>query len=150
MPPTSSSTSSTTVTCAGARSSFTTNKSPLAAWGGVLHDHDLAEAIVDRTLERGRLLVLDGPSVRTPHLDSPADPANSRPDKISGKDRTKFPEPPGAGFREALHRFLNVGIQRFRTTDFTEFTDEKACIREIRGPLGFVLRDALRGCAELS
>jgi DNA replication protein DnaC len=72
---------------------FTTNKSPLAAWGAVLHDHDLAEAIVDRTLERGRLLVLDGPSVRTPHLDSQADPANSRPDRISGIDRTKFPEP---------------------------------------------------------
>ncbi|MGD9765964.1 MAG: IS21-like element helper ATPase IstB, partial [Candidatus Binatia bacterium] len=75
---------------------FTTNKSPLAAWGAVLHDHDLAEAIVDRTLERGRLLVLDGPSVRTPHLDSSADPANSRPDKISGKNRTTFPEPPRA------------------------------------------------------
>lgn len=72
---------------------FTTNKSPLAGWGAVLHDHDLAEAIVDRTLERGRLLVLDGPSVRTPHLDSQPDPANSRPDRISGKDRTIFPEP---------------------------------------------------------
>ena len=47
---------------------FTTNKSPLAEWGAVLHDHDLAEAIVDRTLERGRLLVLDGPSYRTRHL----------------------------------------------------------------------------------
>ncbi|MGE3601587.1 MAG: hypothetical protein AB7N70_39300, partial [Dehalococcoidia bacterium] len=43
-----------------------------------------------------RLLVLDGPSVRTPHLDSSADPANSRPDKISGKNRTTFPEPPAS------------------------------------------------------
>jgi DNA replication protein DnaC len=33
---------------------FTTNK-PLAAWGLVLHDLDLAEAILDRVLERGRL-----------------------------------------------------------------------------------------------
>lgn len=71
---------------------FTTNKSPLTAWGDVLHDHDLAEAIVDRTLERGRLLVLDGPSHRT--LDSKAVQAHLKPDKISGKPRTKFPEPP--------------------------------------------------------
>ena len=46
---------------------FTTNK-PLTAWGGVLHDDDLAQAIVDRVLERGRLLHLDGPSMRTKHL----------------------------------------------------------------------------------
>ncbi len=48
---------------------FTTNKSPLAAWGEVLHDHDLAEAIVDRVLEKGRLIVVDGPSYRTRHLE---------------------------------------------------------------------------------
>ena len=48
---------------------FTTNKPPLTAWGEVLHDHDLAEAIVDRVLENGRLLLLDGPSYRTRHLD---------------------------------------------------------------------------------
>jgi DNA replication protein DnaC len=49
---------------------FTTNKSPLTDWGDVLHDHDLADAIVDRILERGRLLVLDGPSYRTRHIQS--------------------------------------------------------------------------------
>jgi DNA replication protein DnaC len=47
---------------------FTTNKSPLTTWGEVLHDHDLAEAIVDRVLEKGRLIVVDGPSYRTRHL----------------------------------------------------------------------------------
>jgi DNA replication protein DnaC len=47
---------------------FTTNKSPLTEWGDVLHDYYLAEAIVDRVLERGRLLTLDGPSYRTRHL----------------------------------------------------------------------------------
>ena len=47
---------------------FTTNK-PLKAWGQVLHDDDLAEALIDRILERGRLIHLDGPSVRTQHLD---------------------------------------------------------------------------------
>jgi DNA replication protein DnaC len=46
---------------------FTTNKS-LKAWGRVLHDEDLAQAIIDRVLERGRLFRLDGPSVRTLHV----------------------------------------------------------------------------------
>ena len=46
---------------------FTTNKA-LKAWGRVLHDEDLAHAIIDRVLERGRLLRLDGPSVRTLHV----------------------------------------------------------------------------------
>jgi DNA replication protein DnaC len=48
---------------------FTTNKSPLTTWGEVLHDQDLAEAIVDRVLEKGRLIVVDGPSYRTRHLE---------------------------------------------------------------------------------
>ena len=46
---------------------FTTNK-PLAAWGRVLHDPDLAQAILDRVLERGRHLELRGPSYRTRHM----------------------------------------------------------------------------------
>ena len=45
---------------------FTTNK-PLAAWGRVLHDPDLAEAILDRVLERGRHIELRGRSDRTRH-----------------------------------------------------------------------------------
>jgi DNA replication protein DnaC len=31
-------------------------------WGRVLHDVDLAEAILDRLLERGRVLPFKGPS----------------------------------------------------------------------------------------
>jgi DNA replication protein DnaC len=46
---------------------FTTNKS-LEHWGEVLHDDHLAEALLDRVLERGRLLPLTGPSYRTRHL----------------------------------------------------------------------------------
>ena len=46
---------------------FTTNK-PLSQWGRVLHDPDLAEAITDRVLERGRCIQLRGPSYRTRHL----------------------------------------------------------------------------------
>jgi DNA replication protein DnaC len=46
---------------------FTTNK-PLNEWGKVLHDEDLAAAILDRVLERGRFIQLDGISGRTRHL----------------------------------------------------------------------------------
>ena len=47
---------------------FTTNKEP-TAWGAVLHDPDLAEAIVDRVLERGEVLRLAGKSFRNPEAD---------------------------------------------------------------------------------
>jgi DNA replication protein DnaC len=46
---------------------FTTNKS-FTQWGQILHDPDLAEAITDRVLERGRFLQLRGASYRTRHL----------------------------------------------------------------------------------
>lgn len=76
---------------------LTTNK-PLGAWGKVLHDEDLAAAILDRVLERGRFIHLEGLSGRTghqldgldgqEHLRATADGA-----RISGIDRPKFPEP---------------------------------------------------------
>jgi DNA replication protein DnaC len=47
---------------------FTTNKS-LRQWGEVLHDLDLAEALLDRILERGQHIKLGGPSWRTRKLD---------------------------------------------------------------------------------
>jgi DNA replication protein DnaC len=43
---------------------FTTNK-PLRRWGDVLHDQDLAEALLDRILENGRHIELAGRSWRT-------------------------------------------------------------------------------------
>jgi DNA replication protein DnaC len=73
---------------------FTTNAHP-RRWGRALHDEDLAEAIVDRILERGRLLRLDGPSVRTKHLpsdelvDEDLDDSSRR---VSGIDAAEFPE----------------------------------------------------------
>jgi DNA replication protein DnaC len=72
---------------------FTTNK-PLAAWGLVLHDPDLAEAILDRVLERGRLVELRGASYRTRHI-KPVDHRSSPPEvaRISGNQRPDFPEP---------------------------------------------------------
>jgi DNA replication protein DnaC len=53
----------------------TTNK-PLKSWGRVLHDPDLAEAILDRLLEHGRRIDLIGPSYRTRRLE--ADPLSRR------------------------------------------------------------------------
>jgi hypothetical protein len=73
---------------------FTTNKA-LTAWGRVLHDDDLAHAIVDRILERGRLLMLDGPSLRTKHLgldDPTSTEALHQPARISGIEKPEFPE----------------------------------------------------------
>jgi len=52
---------------------LTTNKS-LAAWGDVLHDGDLAEAILDRLLERGAHFALRGRSYRTRHLNEEDSP----------------------------------------------------------------------------
>ena len=46
---------------------FTTNKA-LKDWGAALHACELAEAIVDRVLERGRIVSLEGPSMHTRHL----------------------------------------------------------------------------------
>lgn len=72
---------------------FTTNKT-LDQWGRVLHDPDLAAAILDRVLERGRHVRMDGPSGRTRHLkleeDFPQDPTGAR---IPGTSVPEFPEP---------------------------------------------------------
>ena len=74
---------------------FTTNKST-DEWGNVLHDHDLADVIVDRILERGRTLKLDGPSYRTKHLGLDGQPqagVSTKPARISGIQPAEFPEP---------------------------------------------------------
>lgn len=74
---------------------FTTNKHP-KHWGRALHDEDLAEAIVDRILERGRLLRLDGPSIRTKHLPSDelggSNQQDSSGSRVSGMGAAEFPE----------------------------------------------------------
>ena len=86
---------------------FTTNKE-LRDWGRVLHDTDLADAITDRVLERGRHIKLDGPSIRTKHLGldahSTAEVSEKQPVRISGIDRPEFPEPtPVAGSNRRAH-----------------------------------------------
>lgn len=47
---------------------FTTNKA-LKTWGDVLHDRELAEALLDRVLERGQHVALGGLSWRTKNVD---------------------------------------------------------------------------------
>ncbi len=47
---------------------FTTNKK-LREWGQVLHDEQLAEALLDRVLERGQHIALGGRSWRTRNVD---------------------------------------------------------------------------------
>ena len=59
----------------------------------MLHDGDLAHAIVDRILERGRVLTLDGPSMRTKHLgldDATSLEASHPPARISGTHTSWF------------------------------------------------------------
>jgi len=48
---------------------ITSNKDP-SDWGRVLHDPDLADAIVDRLLERGEVIRLSGKSYRQPAAES--------------------------------------------------------------------------------
>jgi DNA replication protein DnaC len=75
---------------------FTTNKA-VSEWGKVLHDEDLAAAILDRVLERGRFIHLDGPSARTRHLNlQDALPAPAQRARISGIGVPEFPEPTNA------------------------------------------------------
>ena len=72
---------------------FTTNKRS-DQWGRVLHDPDLAAAILDRVLERGRLIPLDGPSGRTRHLTrDQVFPEEANGARISGTSGPEYPEP---------------------------------------------------------
>lgn len=91
---------------------FTTNKHP-KRWGAALHDEDLAEAIVDRILERGRLLRLDGPSVRTKHLPAEALQDESQQDsivaRVSGKPPAEFPERTGHETYRTTRRGRHAG-----------------------------------------
>jgi DNA replication protein DnaC len=86
---------------------FTTNK-PIEAWGTVLHDPDLAEAILDRALERGRIFQLRGPSYRTRHLRAPQERTSARSTatgphpggvRISGKGVPELLDPADGDFR---------------------------------------------------
>jgi DNA replication protein DnaC len=96
---------------------FTTNKS-LSVWGNVLHDDDLAAAIIDRVLERGRLLQLDGPSLRTKHLgldDPTLAEASNEPARISGTHICRATLG-GTKFASSVSSPLSVKNQRGRSS----------------------------------
>jgi len=100
---------------------FTTNKA-LSTWGHVLHDSDLAAAIIDRILERGPLLTLDGPSMRTRHLDldgAAATEMGSETSRATAPDGAEQRGSGGAALGEAepLARF-----SRMQRADFPELT----------------------------
>ena len=68
----------------------------LRSWGRVLHDPDLAEAILDRVLERGRHIELRGRSYRTRHAPLDLNPSpeapSPEPARVSGNPPPEFPE----------------------------------------------------------
>ena len=87
---------------------FTTNK-PLNEWGKVLHDEDMAAAILDRVLERGRFIHLDGPSGRTRHLNLEETlQENTKRLRISGIGGSELPEP--TSMKNRLYSRLNLSI----------------------------------------
>lgn len=68
---------------------FTTNK-PLSQWGRVLHDEELAKAIIDRTLHHGEYLKLSGPSYRLKgrkfNLETSSSSCEDEPTAMSNKN----------------------------------------------------------------
>src|SRR6266436_3023297 len=100
---------------------FTTNKQ-LNDWGKVLHDEDMAAAILDRVLERGRFIHLDGPSGRTRHLNPEETlPENTKRLRISGIGGSEFPEPTSG-------RLGSVGRPSPRSMDVRNAVGHPLCL----------------------
>ena len=67
----------------------------------------MAAAILDRVLERGRFIRLDGPSGRTRHLNPEETlPENTKRLRISGIGGSDFPEPTSRQVGEDSRSFL--------------------------------------------
>jgi uncharacterized protein (DUF4415 family) len=80
----------------------------------VLHDEDMAAAILDRVLERGRFIHLDGPSGRTRHLNLEETlPENTKRLRISGIGGSEFPELVAQNFRNPQEKSKAVISQSF-------------------------------------
>ena len=112
---------------------FTTNK-PLSEWGKVLHDEDLAAAILDRILERGRFIQLDGSSGRTRHLNlEEVWPTATDRARISGTCVPDFSEPTeapacSAATKRNLKRHETVCNEHVRTrSSFDPGFEMKRC-----------------------
>ena len=119
---------------------FTTNK-PLTQWGKVLHDEDLAAAILDRVLERGRFIHLGGPSGRTLHLNlEEVSPAKADRLRISGINGSEFLEPtptestrgPKCSWFAGHKQPPNVVIHWAVNEEIVSTDDLKTCIANFR------------------
>ena len=112
---------------------FTTNK-PLNEWGKVLHDEDMAAAILDRVLERGRFIHLDGPSGRTRHLNMGETlPADTKRLRISGIGGSEFPEPTSFIFLRTIDatsksRLFAILRQKQRTSASSLSISRRKCL----------------------
>jgi DNA replication protein DnaC len=130
---------------------FTTNK-PLKAWGSVLHDEDLAHAIVDRILERGRILHLDGPSMRTRHLgldDLITEGVSTQVGGISGIGRAEFPEPTRARRGGYLYAFMRAfaAVHRARHPSQRSASPRTTSSAHAAGPTVLLGRRRTRLCS---
>jgi len=126
---------------------FTTNK-PLSEWGKVLHDEDLAAAILDRILEHGRLIHLDGPSGRTRHLNlEEILPAKSERVRISGNNGSEFPEPTRSGVARHPRPQLPFPRHHLRVRRFDLFAARvPSVLKRERTHLGCERREFFMGC----
>ncbi len=93
---------------------LTTNK-PVEEWGRVLHDADLAEAILDRVLERGRVVSFKGPSYRTRHLQSQGGSGLSRKVGPEFRELTNAEAPTRTSRRPTRSPFAGSSKSRDRT-----------------------------------
>jgi len=107
---------------------FTTNK-PIEEWGKVLHDADLAEAILDRVLERGRVVQFRGPSYRTRHLQ-----ANDVP-IVSRKEGEELRELTGWGVPSHLVRESSLTERR---PGIATPADGRVPCAEVRSRVGYL------------
>jgi DNA replication protein DnaC len=118
---------------------FTTNK-PLNEWGKVLHDEDMAAAILDRVLERGRFIRLDGPSGRTRHLNLEETlPENTKRLRISGISGSEFPEPTSTGCKLGGRRTMcgtGPACSRLRQQRWRHFHMRNVCLNRCACPSG--------------
>jgi DNA replication protein DnaC len=111
----------------------TTNK-PLDEWAAVLHDKDLAEAIIDRVLARGRLIELRGTSYRTRHLKNTKDDGAQPLDegvRVSGISGPDFPEPT---LVEVLHLACQLGHLAPQVGDLRDDRREQGWVLAVEHP----------------
>ena len=133
---------------------FTTNKPP-AAWGRVLHDGDLAEAILDRALERGRLIEMRGMSYRTRHIkEQLSGPPDGPPERDRGPLGASAAEATADGQPSPVSQAARISGKRRQ--EYLEPTEDRRARREerlastlplrSRSPIGPIQRVCVASC----